>query len=100
MTSFLFSKIYRFSIIFLFTLFTISIFNISSHNLGEKNICSSEKKEIDEKCGINCFCDRDHLIYVTDYRRFFSNKCENCSHKSYQNKIKFIEEKANYPPII
>ena len=62
----LFSKIFRSLIILFFILFTFSSFNVSSYILGQDNICSSEKNDIDEKCENNCLCDRDQLIHVRE----------------------------------
>ena len=96
----LFSKILR-SLIFLsFILFTFSSFNVSSYILGQDNICSSEKNDIDGQCENNCLCDRDQLIHVEDSRKYFLNKSQIKNHKTFLTKTKHIEEKANSPPII
>ena len=95
-----FSKIFRFLIIPFFILFTFSSFNVSSYILGQDNICSSEKNDIDEKCENNCLCDRDQLINAKDSRKYFLNKSQINNHKTFLTKTKPIEEKANSPPII
>ena len=96
----IFSKIFRSSIILLFALFTISIFNVSSYILGQNNICSSDKNEVDKKCENNCFCDRDHLSHTIDFEKIILNKCQTISYKIFLTKTLFIEEKVNSPPII
>ena len=96
----IFSKIFKSSFILLFTLFTISIFNINSHILGQNNICSPEKNEVNENCENNCFCDKDHLIYLKNFEKNISNKSKNNCYKFFLSKTQFIEEKANSPPII
>ena len=96
----LFSKIFRSLIILFFLLFTFSSFNVSSYNLGQDNICSSEKNEIEEKCENNCLCDRDQLIHAKDSKRYSLNKNQINNHKTFLTKTKPIEEKANSPPII
>ena len=96
----LFYKIFRPLIILFFILFTFSSFNVSSYILGQDNICSSEKNDIDEKCENNCLCDRDQLIHAKDSRKYFFNKSQINNHKTFLTKTKPIEEKANSPPII
>ena len=96
----LFSKIFRSLIILLFLSFTFSSFNVSSYILGQDNICSSKKNDIDKKCENNCLCDRDQLIHVKDFRKYFLYKSEINNHKTFLTKTKHIEEKANSPPII
>ena len=96
----LFSKICRSLIILFFILFTFSNFDVSSYILGQDNICSSEKNDIDEKCENNCLCDRDQLIHAKDSRKYFLNKSQINNHKTFLTKTKPIEEKANSPPII
>ena len=96
----LFSKIFRSLIILFFILFTFSSFNVSSYILGQDNICSSEKNDINEKCENNCLCDRDQLIHAKDSRKYFLNKSQINNHKTFLTKTKPIEEKANSPPII
>ena len=95
-----FSKIFRSLIILFFILFTFSSFNVSSYILGQDNICSSEKNDIDGQCENNCLCDRDQLIHVKDFRKYFLYKSEINNHKTLLTKTKHIEEKANSPPII
>ena len=96
----LFSKIFRSLIILFFILFIFSSFNVSSYILGQDNICSSEKNDIDEKCENNCLCDRDQLIHTKDSRKYFFNKSRINNYKTFLTKTKPIEEKANSPPII
>ena len=95
-----FSKIFRSLIILFFILFTFSSFNVSSYILGQDNICSSEKNDIDEKCENNCLCDRDQLIHAKDFRKYFLHKSQINNHKTFFTKTKHIEEKANSPPTI
>ena len=96
----LFSKIFRSLIILLFILFTFSSFNISSHILGQDNICTSEKNDIDEKCESDCLCDRDKFVHAEDYGTFTLNKARINNYKIFLSRQKFIEEKMNSPPII
>ena len=96
----LFSKVFRCLIILFFILFTISSFNVNSYILGQDNICSSEKNDIDEKCENDCYCDRDQLIHAKNSRKYFLNKSQINNHKNFLTKTKHIEEKANSPPII
>ena len=95
-----FSKIFRFLIILFFILFTFSSFNVSSYILGQDNICSSEKNDIDEKCRNDCCCDRDKIDHANDSRAFTLNNAVINNHKIFLTKTKFIEQKANSPPII
>ena len=95
----LLSKIFRSLIILCFLLFTFSSFNVSSYILGQDNICSSEKNDIDEECENNCLCDRDQLIHTKDFSKYFLNKSQINNHKTFLTKTKHIEEKANSPPI-
>ena len=95
----LFSKIYRSLIILFFILFTFSSSNFSSYILGQDNICSSEKNDIDEECENNCLCDRDKLIHTKDFSKYFLNKSQINNHKIFLTKTRLIEEKANSPPI-
>ena len=95
-----FYKIFKFLIILFFILFTFSSFNVNSYILGQDNICSSEKNDIDEKCENNCLCDRDQLIHTKDSRKYFLNKSQIKNHRIFLTKTKSIEEKANSPPII
>ena len=95
-----FYKIFRSLTILFFILFTFSSFNVNSYILGQDNICSSEKDDIDEKCENNCLCDRDQLIHAKDSRKYFLNKSQINNHKTFLTKTKPIEEKANSPPII
>ena len=90
----LFSKIFRSLIILFFILFTFSSFNISSYILGQDNICTSEKNNIDEKC------DRDKLVHTKDYGTFISYKALIYNYKLYLTKQKSIEERVNSPPIV
>ena len=94
-----FSKIFRSLIILLFILFTFSSFNINSYTLGQDNICTSEKKDIDNKCENDCLCDRDNIVHAEDYRTFTLNKAQINNYKIFLTKQKFIE-KINSPPII
>ena len=94
------SKMSRSFVILFFILFFFSSFNVSSYILGQDNICSSEKNDIDEKCENNCLCDRDQLIHAKDSRKYFLNKFQINNHKTFLTKTKPIEEKANSPPII
>ena len=96
----LFSKMFKSLIILFFILFTFSSFNVNSYILGQNNICTSEKNDIDEKCENNCLCDRDQLIHAKDSRKYFLNKSQINNHKTFLTKTKPIEEKANSPPII
>ena len=96
----LFSKIFRSLIILLFLSFTFSSFNVSSYILGQDNICSSEKNDIDEKCRNDCCCDRDKIDHANDSRAFTLNNAVINNHKIFLTKTKFIEQKANSPPII
>ena len=96
----LFSKIFRSLIIIFFVLFTFSSFNVSPYNLGQDNICSSEKNDINEKCENYCLCDRDQLIHAKDSRKYFLNKSQINNYKTFLTKTTHIEEKANSPPII
>ena len=96
----LFSKIFRSLIILFFILFTFSSFNVSSYILGQDNICSSEKNDIDGQCENNCLCDRDQLNHAKDFRKYFLNKSQINNCKAFLTKTKHIEEKANSPPII
>ena len=96
----LFSKIYRSLIILFFILFTFSSSNFSSYILGQDNICSSEKNDIDERCEKDCLCDRDKLVHAKDSRIFTLNKTQINNYKIFLTKPKSIEEKANSPPII
>ena len=101
MTTFnLFSKIFRSLIILFFILFTFSSFKISSYILGQDNICTSEKNDMDEKCENDCLCDRDKLVHTKDYGTFNSNKAQINNYKIFLTKQKSIEEKMNSPPII
>ena len=96
----LFSKIFRSLIILFFILFTFSSFNISSYILGQDNICTSEKNNIDEKCENDCLCDRDKLVHTKDYGTFISYKALIYNYKLYLTKQKSIEERVNSPPIV
>ncbi len=96
----LFSKIFRSLTILFFILFIFSSLHVSSYILGQDNICSSEKNDIDEQCENNCLCDRDQLIHAKDSRKYFLNKSQINIHKTFLTKTKPIEEKANSPPII
>ena len=96
----LFSKIFRSLTILFFILFIFSSLHVSSYILGQDNICSSEKNDIDEQCENNCLCDRDQLIHAKDSRKYFLNKFQINNHKTFLTKTKPIEEKANSPPIM
>ena len=94
----LLSKIFRSTIILFFILFTFSSFNINSYILGQNNICTSEKNDIDEKCENNCLCDRDQLIHAKDSRKYFFNKSQINNYKTFLTKTKHIEEGYLEPP--
>ncbi len=94
------TKIFRYSIIFLFILFTISNFHISSYLLGQNNICSHEKNDINQKCENDCFCDRGELVKAENFRIFTLSKAQINNYKIFLTKPKSIEERANSPPII
>ena len=96
----LFSKIFRSLTILFFILFIFSSLHVSSYILGQDNICSSEKNDIDEQCENNCLCDRDQLIHAKDSRKYCFNKSQINNYKTFLTKTKHIEEKANSPPII
>ena len=100
MTINLFSKIFRSLIILFFILFTFSSFSINPHILGQDNICTSEKNDINEKCENDCLCDRDKFVHAEDYGTFTLNKARINNYKIFLSRQKFIEEKMNSPPII
>ena len=99
-TIYLFSKIFRSLIILFFILFTFSSFSINPHILGQDNICTSEKNDINEKCENDCLCDRDKFVHAEDYGTFTLNKARINNYKIFLSIQKSIEEKMNSPPII
>ena len=95
-----FTKIFRYSIILFFIIFTISTFDINSYLLGHNNICSQEKNDINQKCEYDCFCDRGELVHAENLRIFTLGKAQINKYQIFLTKPKSIEEKANSPPII